>query len=91
MGLREERGYVQVGVVVCGCVWTGSVTDQCIKKPGFQDPTLFIITFVTLGKLCNMSEFLYFCLLNEDTKNCAIKLIGSCENKIKHCKRKGNK
>lgn len=65
---------MQVGMAVCVCAWTGSVTDQHTKKPGFQDLTLFIIIFVTLGKLFNMSEFLYFCVLNEDTKNCATNL-----------------
>lgn len=72
--------------VVSACARMCTVTDQEIRKPEFQDLTLLIIRFVTWGKLFNISEFLFFHLLNEPTKNHTTNLLSFCEDKIKYCK-----
>lgn len=74
----------------CMCLDTLSQISRS-KPPGLQDLTLLMIIFVTLGKLLNISEFLYCHLLNEDNENHATNLVGSCEDKIKYYKRKANK
>lgn len=84
MDIMEEKCNVQV------CFDTLLQIGRS-KIPKLQDLTLLIIIFVTLGKLFNISEFLYCHLLNEDNENYATNLVGSCEDKIKYYKRKANK